>query len=589
MLEIQAQGNSIKINGVINDQAEAMEALDSALENADDSTTLYINSPGGCVFTANEIVNRIKAKELVPNVQLGALCASAGTFIACSFGKVTAYENTRYMIHKPQSGTYGNEDDIEVDQKLLKSLTKDYLNVYAQKTGKKPEDIESIWVRDHWMTANEAKEQGFIDEIITNKKSKNDMNIQALATALNIDSVEDEKAFESKILSVILAMKKENTDLRAETESLKNKLAEKEQAQQNEEVEALVAQAKSEGKLNADNEPAFRTIAKSDSVAAKTFLDALKLPPISAQIETGTNERKAWTFSRWAKEDPKEGLYKNNEFLNKAANADQYVLQGKVVHIPQAGAPSGVVRNRTTKPASVVQRGDTDVTYALDEYTANPTHISNADTVEVSYDKRQSVLKENLNKLKEVVADWMLYHWAPVTANLITTTGDDAGATAPSATGDRKLFTKEDLKKARLMLNKANVAREGRVALLPSEMMDQLLNDPDLKRRDSSMELDMKGGVVTRLYGFDLMERSNVLIYHTGNTVKKPYANGAAGDRECALVWQEDAVERALGQVKFFEKTDDPQYYGDIYSFLVRMGGRKRREDGVGVLGIVQG
>ena len=58
-----------------------------------------------------------------------------------------------------------------------------------------------------------------------------------------------------------------------------------------------------------------------------------------------------------------EGLFASNSFLSKAFNADEFVNQGKVVHIPQAGAPSGVEKNRSKLPASVERRGDDDVTF----------------------------------------------------------------------------------------------------------------------------------------------------------------------------------------------------------------------------------
>lgn len=62
-----------------------------------------------------------------------------------------------------------------------------------------------------------------------------------------------------------------------------------------------------------------------------------------------------------------------------------------------------------------------------------------------------------------------------------------------------------------------------------------------------------------------------------------PLPTGAA-----ALAWHEQSVCRALGEVKMYSNEDDPTYYGDIYSFLVRAGGRRMRNDGAGVLAIVQ-
>ena len=99
-----------------------------------------------------------------------------------------------------------------------------------------------------------------------------------------------------------------------------------------------------------------------------------------------------------------EGLFASNSFLSKAFNADEFVNQGKVVHIPQAGAPSGVEKNRSKLPASVDRRVDDDVTFPLEEFTTNPVRIPHADTVELSYDKRESVLRLDKLELADNVA-----------------------------------------------------------------------------------------------------------------------------------------------------------------------------------------
>lgn len=90
-----------------------------------------------------------------------------------------------------------------------------------------------------------------------------------------------------------------------------------------------------------------------------------------------------------------EGLFASNSFMSKAFNADEYVNAGKTVHIPQAGRASIVVKNRKKKPADVGEREDADLTFALDEFTTDPITIPHAETVELSYDKRESVLRQD--------------------------------------------------------------------------------------------------------------------------------------------------------------------------------------------------
>lgn len=286
-------------------------------------------------------------------------------------------------------------------------------------------------------------------------------------------------------------------------------------------------------------------------------------------------------------------LFKNNEFLLASTDAGQYVLQGTVVHIPQAGALPTIVKNRTSVPATVVQRTDTDITYTLDEYTTDPILIPNAETFELSYNKRESVLAEYEASLRQTVADNLLIEWAPTgsTGLVLRTTGASTATTLGGTTGNRKKFTVNDLKNAQLQLNKQNVPMEGRYALLSADLFQQLSDDMSATQyRDFSAAYDVKDGVIGRLFGFNIMMRSGVLAYNNDSApVVNPYgATPDATDNEGILCWQVGAVERALGQIKFFENIGDPTFYGDVYSVSVRMGGRIRRNDAKGIVAIVQ-
>jgi hypothetical protein len=287
----------------------------------------------------------------------------------------------------------------------------------------------------------------------------------------------------------------------------------------------------------------------------------------------------------------KEQFSKDNVFLTTATNADEYVLGGKIVHIPNAGARPSVVKNRTIFPAAAVQRTDNDVSYPLDEFSSDPTHIRDAEKVELSYDKIASVLREHIATIREKSADQMAYNWAATSAlNILRTTGAAIPAYLPNGTGNRKKFTKEDLKRAFTLMNTSNVPKAERYALLSSYMLDQLMDDPTLQSRDSSMELDMKNGVIMRLYGFNILERSTVLAYTQAvlPVPIDPFAALTATSNDAILCYERSSVESAIGDVSMFENLNDPQYYGDIYSIAIRVGGRKRAFDGTGVVAIVQ-
>ncbi len=285
-------------------------------------------------------------------------------------------------------------------------------------------------------------------------------------------------------------------------------------------------------------------------------------------------------------------LFKNNEFLLASTDAGQYVLQGKVVHIPQAGAAPNIVKNRTSLPGTIVQRTDTDITYTLDEYTTDPILIPYAETIELSYNKRESVLGEYESSLKQTIADNLIFNWAVSGAGTFArTTGDAVSSHLTGTTGNRKLFKAKDLKAAQLLLNKQNVPMENRYALMSADMFQQLTDDLSVSEyRDFSTAYDAKDGVLGRLFGFKIMMRTGVVTY-TNDTIPALNSYGATpgtADNDAVLCWHIDAVERALGDVKFFERVDDPTYYGSIYSASVRIGGRKRRADNKGVVALIQ-
>lgn len=284
-----------------------------------------------------------------------------------------------------------------------------------------------------------------------------------------------------------------------------------------------------------------------------------------------------------------EGLFADNSFLSKAINADGFVNQGKTVHIPNAGAPSKVEKNRADLPASVKTRTDKDLTFNLDEYTTDPIRIPHADTVELSYNKRESVIRQDRAKLIETVSEAVLYSWAPASTYTTKTTGAAVSAHTVAATGNRKAFTKADVMAVMVKFNTQNIPQEGRYLLVDAIMHAQLLDSLTEKEETAFHSLaDVKNGVVGKLYSFNVMMRSTALRYTGGGVAKEPTTGGSATDNAAALAWHQDSVCRALGEVVVFDNPGDATYYSDILSFLVRCGGRAMRDGVEGLAAIVQ-
>lgn len=284
-----------------------------------------------------------------------------------------------------------------------------------------------------------------------------------------------------------------------------------------------------------------------------------------------------------------EGLYAPNTFMSKAVNDDAFVYQGKKVHIPQAGTPPKVVKNRSTVPATAVKRDDTDIEYDINEYTTDPVLIPNVDEYELSYSKRESLIRESRSVLIDTVAKDMLVSWAPAAAQTIQTTGSAVDPHLNAATGQKKAVTRKDIQTLQIMFDWDNVPENDRYLLLDAYMYGQLLSD--LTEADKNMFLscaDAKNGIVGELYGFKVMKRSLVLRYTAAKAVSN-HASTTATDLAGGLAWQVNSVSRALGEIKPFTNVDDPQFYGTVLSFLVRTGGSKRRNDKKGIVALLEG
>ena len=283
-----------------------------------------------------------------------------------------------------------------------------------------------------------------------------------------------------------------------------------------------------------------------------------------------------------------EGLFADELFISRAVNDDMYVNEGKKVHIPNAGAPSGVQLNRSSLPATVYKRADQDVEYTLGELTTNPILIPYADLVELSYNKRNSVIDQDRKGLIFQACEAILKAWFPGASNVVKTTGTGVPAWTPSATGLRKKITPADVAALQLRMNADNVPVTDRFLLLDANMYQQLLDGMTQTQAIGFFQAaDVKRGIMGMLYGFQVMMRSTVYRFAADGTIKDYGEDGAATDLSGGLAWQRESLSRALGEVKMFDQIDNPLYYGDVYSFLVRVGGAIRRYDKKGVYAIV--
>lgn len=283
-------------------------------------------------------------------------------------------------------------------------------------------------------------------------------------------------------------------------------------------------------------------------------------------------------------------LFPENSFASQSIDDSDYV-NNKTVHIPNAGTPPSVVKNRAfvAGGATVTQVTDNDLTYSVDEYTCDPVHISNIEKAELSYSKRNSVMAGAKGKLNDTVYESLPFAWIPGTPVKHATTGSAVASHIEGATGNRLAFTVADVKAIGQKFNSQNIPQDGRNILLDSEMYGQLYDSmSDAQKASMQQTFDAKTGNIGMFLGFTFWMRSRVLKTDNVGAKKEWSAANVATDSAAGIAWHKGSVSRALGLVKFFDNVDDPTYYGDVLSFLARAGGSPRRYDKKGVVLIYQ-
>ncbi len=154
---------------VHDDMANLIIAQLLFLENEDPKKDIciYINSPGGSVSAGLAILDTMNhVKPDIVTVSVGMAASAAAVILSAGKkGKRFALPNSEVMIHQVSGGTEGQATDILIAAKHIQR-TKDNLNkILAKNTGKTPTQVEADAERDYWMTAEEAKKYGIIDEI----------------------------------------------------------------------------------------------------------------------------------------------------------------------------------------------------------------------------------------------------------------------------------------------------------------------------------------------------------------------------------------------------------------------------------------
>lgn len=141
--------------------AEAMKDVKD-----DQALDVYVNSPGGSVFAGLAILNLLKKRKGCVCIYVIGLAASAATLITSApNAKVIMTTGSMMMVHLPSSNAYGNKEELRKTADVLEKIEQSIKSVYAEKTKLDEKEIAKMIENETWMTAEEAVEKGFADEV----------------------------------------------------------------------------------------------------------------------------------------------------------------------------------------------------------------------------------------------------------------------------------------------------------------------------------------------------------------------------------------------------------------------------------------
>ena len=154
-------------------EATSPQKVNDALEKANgEDIEVEINSGGGSVFAGSEIYTALKSYKGNVIVKIVGLAASAASVIAMAGNKVMMSPTAQIMIHNVSSCAEGDYREMEHTAEILKNANDTIANAYRLKTGKTQEELLALMDKETWMTADKAKELGFVDEIMFENDSQ---------------------------------------------------------------------------------------------------------------------------------------------------------------------------------------------------------------------------------------------------------------------------------------------------------------------------------------------------------------------------------------------------------------------------------
>lgn len=157
------------VANIITAQLLFLESLDSSAD-----ISLYINSPGGKVSSGLAIYDTMQLVKPAVSTICTGMTASMGSVLLCAGekGKRSALPHSKVLIHQPLGGAHGQASDILIAAKEIEKTRNELISIIANHSGTPFEKVFADADRDYWMSAEEAKTYGMVDDILTNKTNE---------------------------------------------------------------------------------------------------------------------------------------------------------------------------------------------------------------------------------------------------------------------------------------------------------------------------------------------------------------------------------------------------------------------------------
>ncbi|EKT3964723.1 hypothetical protein AAIP55_002215 [Flavobacterium psychrophilum] len=273
-----------------------------------------------------------------------------------------------------------------------------------------------------------------------------------------------------------------------------------------------------------------------------------------------------------------KGFYPMASFLNYAKDYSA-LAEYDMINMADAGFDPTVLVNNTTYPIAITQRADTPLSFELDLFETENTLVSSPESVELAYNKMESVIYGHRMALQTKTALKAAHAFAPNSDSQFTpvvrTTGEDNGE-------GYKRIKIEDILKLKRKFDLMDIPVDKRFLVLdPRHTEDLILYD----LKSFKDVTDFVNGTPKRFAGFNILEFTKNPVFDNTTGVKKTFGAVATGnDVFSSFAFCSEEVMKADGKVKMFERLNDPELRGTVVGFDKRFIALPIRNKGIGAI-----